>query len=118
MDSFKKEALDTHNAYRKIHGAPALKWSNKLYQNAQRWADQLARRGSLQHESQNKEGENLACMQGWLHCKIYLTVSNALIKQTIYIPCGRLITLSSSETHIQREKTRKNVEQKFHRQVP
>lgn len=64
MSSFKNDILKTHNSYRKVHSAPALKWSNKLYQNAQRWADQLAKRGYMQHENQNEEGENIACMKG------------------------------------------------------
>lgn len=64
MSNFKNDALKAHNSYRKIHGAPQLKLSNKLTRNAQNWANQLAKKGYLQHENQNEEGENIACMKG------------------------------------------------------
>ena len=64
MAEFKNDILKTHNSYRKTHGSGTLKWSNKLQNNAQRWAEKLAKKGYLQHESQNEEGENIACMKG------------------------------------------------------
>lgn len=64
MSNFKNDALNTHNSYRKTHASPALKWSSKLQSNAQRWADKLAKKGYLQHENQQEEGENIACMKG------------------------------------------------------
>ena len=64
MADFKNDILRTHNSYRKTHGSGALKWSSKLQSNAQRWADKLAKKGYLQHENQNEEGENIACMKG------------------------------------------------------
>ncbi len=66
MKDFKKDALEAHNDYRGKHGAPAMKWSSKLEANAQRWADDIAKRGYLQHDNQKAEGENIACMKGRL----------------------------------------------------
>ena len=64
MVSFRNDALNAHNQYRSKHGAPPLKWSSKLESSAQRWANQLAKKGYLQHDKQQVEGENLACMKG------------------------------------------------------
>ena len=57
-------ALSAHNEYRARHGAPPLKWSNKLQQNAQKWAEEIARRGRMQHAELKEEGENLAAKKG------------------------------------------------------
>jgi len=64
MAEFKNDALNSHNTYRRTHGVNALKWSSKLEANAQRWANKLAKKGYLQHDNQNEEGENIACMKG------------------------------------------------------
>lgn len=64
MADFKKDALNTHNTYRQTHGSGTFKWSTKLEANAQRWAESLAKKGYLQHDNQNEEGENIACMKG------------------------------------------------------
>ena len=64
MVSFRNDALNAHNQYRSKHGAPPLKWSSELESSAQRWANQLAKKGYLQHDKQQVEGENLACMKG------------------------------------------------------
>ena len=41
-----------------------MKWSNKLQQNAQKWAEEIARRGRMQHAELKEEGENLAAKKG------------------------------------------------------
>ena len=64
MKDFKKDALDTHNEFRAKHGAPAMKWSSKLEARAQKWANEIANKGYLQHDSQKEDGENIACMKG------------------------------------------------------
>lgn len=64
MSNIKNESLTSHNNYRKLHGAPALKWSVKLANNAQKWANELAKKGSMQHANQNEEGENLSYAKG------------------------------------------------------
>ena len=64
MKDFKKDALDTHNEFRAKHGAPTMKWSSKLEARAQKWANEIANKGYLQHDSQKEDGENIACMKG------------------------------------------------------
>ena len=64
MKDFKKDSLDAHNEFRGKHGAPSMKWSSKLASNAQKWAEDLAKKGYLQHANQKEEGENIACMKG------------------------------------------------------
>lgn len=57
--AFATEALQLHNAYRAKHKAPALKWSDELYQTAQKFANSYVCNGILKH-SDNSYGENLA----------------------------------------------------------
>ncbi|KAM4607585.1 Golgi-associated plant pathogenesis-related protein 1 isoform 2-T2 [Polymixia lowei] len=56
--SFKKEFLDTHNAYREKHSAPAMTYCSELNTIAQKWADHLLDINSLEHSS-TKDGENI-----------------------------------------------------------
>ncbi|XP_069039377.1 GLI pathogenesis-related 2 isoform X2 [Lepisosteus oculatus] len=58
LSSFDKEFLDTHNDYRKKHGAPPLTLSRELSKTAQAWADHLLSIKTLQH-SETKNGENV-----------------------------------------------------------
>jgi hypothetical protein len=51
------ELLAAHNKYRAEVGLPPLRWSGALAANAQRWADQLAAMGRLEHSG---SGQNLA----------------------------------------------------------
>ncbi|XP_039630178.1 uncharacterized protein LOC120542095 isoform X1 [Polypterus senegalus] len=60
MAEFETEALECHNAYRKLHGVPALSLSRELCQDAQQWANHLASLGTIQHSNSNY-GENLYC---------------------------------------------------------
>lgn len=59
---FAQRLLQAHNGERRRVGAAHLQWSGKLAKDAQKWADHLARRGSLEHasyEARDKAGENL-----------------------------------------------------------
>lgn len=54
--------LQAHNTERAQFGAPALEWNNELANEAQGWADQLAREGRMRHAPINARkgrGENL-----------------------------------------------------------
>ena len=72
MKDFKKDALEAHNDYRGKHGAPTMKWSSKLESNAQKWAEDIAKKGYLMHANQKEEGENIACMKGLFICHSFL----------------------------------------------
>uniref|UniRef100_A0A3Q4HB27 SCP domain-containing protein n=1 Tax=Neolamprologus brichardi TaxID=32507 RepID=A0A3Q4HB27_NEOBR len=56
-ESFKKEFLDTHNAYRAQHGAPPLTFNTELDDAAQKWANQMLAKKKLGHSNTN-DGEN------------------------------------------------------------
>ncbi|KAJ8346421.1 hypothetical protein SKAU_G00278220 [Synaphobranchus kaupii] len=56
--SFEKEFVDTHNAYRRKHGAPPLRLSRDLCKSAQSWAEHLLSIKTLKH-SNTSNGENL-----------------------------------------------------------
>jgi hypothetical protein len=51
------EVLAEHNAYRASLGLPPLRWSDRLADEAQAWADHLAATGQLEHSG---PGQNLA----------------------------------------------------------
>ncbi|XP_074612935.1 uncharacterized protein LOC141871312 [Acropora palmata] len=60
---FEKQALDAHNKYRTKHKVPPLKWSKEIANEAQAWAEKLAKTRSLQHASASERkgyGENIA----------------------------------------------------------
>lgn len=62
--------LRAHNAERIEFGTPALEWSDKLARDAEDWADELVRRGYLQHaplSNRRDQGENL-----WIGTRGYL----------------------------------------------
>ena len=63
MDSFGKEALETHNKFRAAHQAPALSWSSALARDAEAWAKQIAREGRLRHDD-TSDGENVFMVFG------------------------------------------------------
>jgi uncharacterized protein YkwD len=61
-ESFAHQLLALHNRARDEAGVPRLVWSNKLAQDAQVWARQLAHDGRMYHSSHEQsggEGENL-----------------------------------------------------------
>ena len=56
------ELLETHNAERKAVGVPTLTWNRDLAKDAKAWADELAKRGRMQHAPKGARkgiGENL-----------------------------------------------------------
>ncbi|XP_043096863.1 uncharacterized protein glipr2 isoform X2 [Puntigrus tetrazona] len=57
-NSFEAEFLQTHNAYRKQHGAPALTVNAHLCRSAQAWAEHLLSIKTLKHSNKDY-GENL-----------------------------------------------------------
>ncbi|GAB4126750.1 MAG: hypothetical protein OHK0045_06340 [Raineya sp.] len=50
---------ERHNYWRRELGLPPLKWSNKLAQVAQNWANKLKAKGCKMEHSSTKYGENL-----------------------------------------------------------
>ena len=80
--AFQKEILDAHNRERRSLGLSDLKWSDDLAEDAEDWAKELAKTGTMKHSSQRKHGENLffngagrrtaaQMVQGWLDEKQY-----------------------------------------------
>jgi hypothetical protein len=63
--AFKQAMIDTHNDARDAVGVPALAWDDKLADDAQDWADHIARTGRYEHSSWPRgrdpagEGENM-----------------------------------------------------------
>lgn len=57
-ESFKQKFLDTHNDYRRKHGAPPMIYNSQLNGEAQKWADFLLSQNTLQHSDTN-DGENV-----------------------------------------------------------
>ncbi|XP_071948293.1 uncharacterized protein [Antedon mediterranea] len=60
LKTFRKDALNSHNAYRSTHKAPALKESSELTKMAQEWAEHLATKGLFEHRDSSDTGENIA----------------------------------------------------------
>jgi len=60
----KLETLLAHNKYRSIHKAPKLIFDEQLNKEAEIYAKQLSKRGTLEHTKSTLYGENLAmkCM--------------------------------------------------------
>ncbi|MDX1904756.1 MAG: CAP domain-containing protein [Thermonemataceae bacterium] len=54
-----KGITERHNYWRKELGLPPLKWSNKLAQVAQNWANKLKNKGCEMEHSSTQYGENL-----------------------------------------------------------
>jgi uncharacterized protein YkwD len=59
LTPFEIKLLETHNVEREKAGAPALVWDKSLAVSAARWAETLARKGTFEHDAQDKHGENL-----------------------------------------------------------
>ncbi|CAH8824432.1 unnamed protein product [Trichobilharzia szidati] len=55
-----KEAIRAHNDLRALHGCPKIQYDSKLASDAQKWAENLAKKGYLQHSQADGYGENLA----------------------------------------------------------
>ncbi|XP_040583746.1 Golgi-associated plant pathogenesis-related protein 1 isoform X1 [Lepeophtheirus salmonis] len=61
---FAKQALDTHNKYRRNHNVPLLELSEELNKYAKEWADHLAKTDSFMHRPDGPYGENLFLAYG------------------------------------------------------
>ncbi len=62
INPFALRLLEEHNDARDHVGVPRLEWSNRLASQAQDWAEELARRGQMEHsthEGSAGAGENL-----------------------------------------------------------
>ncbi|XP_031560007.1 titin-like isoform X3 [Actinia tenebrosa] len=59
-EKFKNECVISHNYYRSLHGAPPLKWSTMLANEAQTFAEKLTKSGSFMHSGSKEIGECLA----------------------------------------------------------
>lgn len=67
--AFQEEVLRAHNECRKKHNTSQVTWSNDLAGKAQKWANQIAKKGKFQHapsKQRKGEGENIACAKGKL----------------------------------------------------
>ncbi|KII68055.1 Golgi-associated plant pathogenesis-related protein 1 [Thelohanellus kitauei] len=60
----KNDALIYHNKYRQMHSSPPLSLSEKLCNDAQEYADYLAKGSELTHAKNIQDGQNLFCCQG------------------------------------------------------
>lgn len=85
---FQADALAAHNVERRLVGVQSLVWSTKLAEEAQAWANELARKGGLQHAPQRAHGENL-----WTNTANRRTVGSMIggwsIEKNYYIPGAR-----------------------------
>uniref|UniRef100_A0A672RWK4 SCP domain-containing protein n=1 Tax=Sinocyclocheilus grahami TaxID=75366 RepID=A0A672RWK4_SINGR len=72
-NNFDAEFLQTHNAYRKQHGAPPLTINKNLCRTAQAWAEHLLSIKSLKHSNKDY-GENL--YYAWSSATKKLTVES------------------------------------------
>ena len=65
---FQKDALNTHNEYRRKHKAPPLQLDSELCNISQKYAEKLARLGRLEHSQNtwngNELGENIFMCYG------------------------------------------------------
>ena len=52
--------MHTHNHFRGIHDAEALKLNKEMCKEAQDYAETIAKKGVLEHSQGGKDGENLA----------------------------------------------------------
>lgn len=60
---FQNECLLAHNEYRKKHGVPPLKLNRDMCKVSQDWANNLIKKGILQHSNSRDYGENLFCVK-------------------------------------------------------
>ncbi|XP_028391024.1 uncharacterized protein LOC114515905 [Dendronephthya gigantea] len=61
----KSECIEWHNKYRTKHQAPNITWSAQLASDAQKWADELAKNNTFEHDkNRGSQGENLYASSG------------------------------------------------------
>lgn len=58
------QMLESHNQRRAKYGTPPLTWDPEIARSAQAWSDRQASMGRMQHEDQDKYGENLSYARG------------------------------------------------------
>lgn len=85
--AFQTEILNAHNGERRAVGSPDLKWDSDLAEDAQEWANNLARSGTMTHASQRGQGENLY-MSGIGRMSVTQMVGGWLAERKNYIPGG------------------------------
>lgn len=80
--AFQAEILAAHNRERALLGIAPLAWSDDLAEDAEDWAEKLARANRMEHARQRRHGENLffngagrrtpaQMVQGWTDEKLY-----------------------------------------------
>ncbi|KAB0792093.1 hypothetical protein PPYR_14054 [Photinus pyralis] len=60
LTAFRKQSLDRHNHYRKLHGCPPLVLNDTLSAYAQEWAQEISLMPKPKHRPAPKYGENLS----------------------------------------------------------
>ena len=67
-EELKEAIIKAHNEYRRKHeGTPSVVWSDRLAEEAQAWADNIAKLGTMKHaaaKDRKGQGENIACCKG------------------------------------------------------
>ncbi len=61
--NFEAEFLQTHNAYRKQHGAPSLTINKNLCRSSQEWAEHLLVNQDPQTQQQGLRGKSVLCLE-------------------------------------------------------
>jgi uncharacterized protein YkwD len=56
---FTRDALDSHNNYRNLHGVNRLKLNHELSQIAQQWAERIASTNTFEHSNNMYLGQSL-----------------------------------------------------------
>ena len=55
-----ERGLAKHNEFREIHQVPLMTLDQQLCDDAQAWAEEIARLGTVQHSHREDQGENLS----------------------------------------------------------
>ena len=63
-DDTVREMLSAHNQVRAVRQLPPLRWSRRLEEFAQEWAEHLAKLGALEHDYTRRVGQNLFASWG------------------------------------------------------
>ncbi|KHJ98520.1 SCP-like protein [Oesophagostomum dentatum] len=58
-DEFIKQIINSHNARRRVHGVPDLRWNDQLAAQAQAWAERVARQAYISYRELSGIGENI-----------------------------------------------------------
>ncbi|EYC00465.1 hypothetical protein Y032_0115g484 [Ancylostoma ceylanicum] len=58
-DNFIKQIIGSHNARRRAHGVPDLRWNDHLAAQAQAWAERVARQAHISYKELSGIGENI-----------------------------------------------------------